>query len=54
MDHMYLTSRNSDDGYINLEETITLAAETSQKDDPHLGEAMKADDREDFMKTTEK
>ena len=54
MDHMYLTSRNSDDGYINLADTITLAAENSQKDNLHLGEAMKADDCEDFMKATEK
>ena len=49
MDHMDLISRNSDEGYINLEDPIILAAETSQKDNLHLVKAIKADDREDFM-----
>ena len=50
MDHMGLISRNSDDGYINLAEPIILATETSQKYNTHLGEAMKADECEYFMK----
>ena len=50
MDHMDLISRNSDDGSINLAYPIILAAETSQKDNLHLGKSMKADDPEDFMK----
>ena len=54
MDHMYMISRNSDDGPINLVDPIILAAETSYKDNFHLGKAMKSDDREDFMKATEK
>ena len=47
---MDLISRNSDDGSINLAEPRILAAETSHKDNIHLGEVMKADDCEDFMK----
>ena len=47
---MYLISRNSDDGSINLVDPIIIASETSQKDNLHLCEAIKADDREDFMK----
>ena len=47
MYHMGQISRNSDDGSINL----ILAEETSQKDNLHFGEAIKADDREDFMKS---
>ena len=54
MDQMDLISRNSDDGSIKLAYSGIIAAETSQKHNPHLGEAMKADDREDFMKATEK
>ena len=54
IDHMDLISRNSDDGYINLAEARILAAETSQKDNLYLGKAMKADDREVFMKAMEK
>ena len=51
MDHMDMTSRKYDDGFINLADPIIPAEETSQKDHLHLGEAMKSDDREDFMKT---
>ena len=51
---MDLISRNSDDGSINLADPRIIAAETSQKDNLHLGKAMKADDREDFMKAMEK
>ena len=54
MDHMNLISRNSDEGSINLSDPRILAAVTSQKDHLHLGKAMKADDREYFMKTMEK
>ena len=50
MDHMDLISRNSDDGYINLAYPRIITAETYQKDNPHLGKAMKAGDREDFIK----
>ena len=51
---MDLISSNSDDGYINLTYPRIFAAETSQKDNIHLGEAMKTDDREYFMKAMEK
>ena len=51
---MYLISRNYDDGYINLEDQRIVASETSHKDNPYLVEAMKYDDREDFMKEMEK
>ena len=54
LDHMDMISCNSDYGSINLSDPRILAAETSQKDDIHLGEAMKADDREDFMTVMEK
>ena len=54
MDHMDLISRNYDDGSINLADPIILSSETSQKDNTHLGKAMKADDSEDFMKAMEK
>ena len=54
MDHMDLITRNSDDGSINLAYPRILAAESSQKDNLHLGKAMKADNREDFMKSTGK
>ena len=54
MDHMDMISCNSDDGYINLADPIILEAETSQKDNLHLGEAMKADDCEYFMTVMEK
>ena len=50
MDHMCLICCNSDDGYINLVDPIILAAETSHKNNLHLGKAMKADDPEDFTK----
>ena len=52
MYHMNLISRNSDDGFINLEDPRVLAEETSQKDNLHLGKAMKADNCEDFMRAT--
>ena len=54
MDQMDLISCNSDDGSINLVDPRIIAAETSQKDNPHLGKAMKDDDREDLMKAMEK
>ena len=50
MDHMDLISCNYDDVFINLAYPRILATETSQKDNLHLVEAIKADDREDFMK----
>ena len=50
MDHMDLISRNYDDESINLVDPIILTAETSQKDNPHLVKAIKADESEDFMK----
>ena len=53
-DHMDLVSCNYDDGYINLADPRIVAAETPQKDNLHLGEAMKSDDCEDFMKAIEK
>ena len=54
MVHMDLISRNFDYGYIKLADQRILAAETSQKDNLHLGEAMKSDEREDLMKSMEK
>ena len=54
MDHMDLISRNIDDNSINLADPRLLAADISEKDNLHLGEAMKADDREDFLKAMEK
>ena len=42
MDHI---SHKSDDGSINLEDPRILEAETSQKDNLHLGKEMKAEDR---------
>ena len=54
MDHMDLISRNSGDRYINHSDPIILAAETSQKNNLHLGEAIKSDDRKDFIKAVEK
>ena len=54
MDRMDWISRNSDDGSIYPADPRILAAETSQKDNLHLVEAMKADDCDDFMKATEK
>ena len=54
MDHMNLISRNSDDGSINILDPRVHAAEVSQKDNPYLGKAMKADDRDDLMKAIEK
>ena len=53
MDHMDMTSRKYDDGFINLADPIIPAEETSQKDHLHLGEAMKSDNREDSMKVME-
>ena len=54
IDHMDLISRNYDDGSIKLADPIFSAAETSQKDNLHLGKATKYDNREDFMKAMEK
>ena len=54
MDQMDLINRNSDDGSINLLDPIIISAETSQKYNLRLGEAMKADDCEDFKKTMQK
>ena len=54
MRHMDLISQKSDDGSINLADPKILVAETSQKDNPHLSEAMKSDDREDFMRAIQK
>ena len=54
MDHMDLISRNSYDGSINLSNRRIIAAETSHKDNPYLGKAMKSDDCEDFMKVMKK
>ena len=45
---------NSDDGPINLVDPIILAEKTSQKDNLHLGKALKSDDCEDFKKEMEK
>ena len=44
----------SDDGYINLAYPRIITAETYQKDNPHLGKAMKVDDSEGFMKAMKK
>ena len=46
-----MISHNSDDESINLADPIIIAAETSQKDNLNLGKSMKADYREDFMKS---
>ena len=54
MDKMDLISRKCDDESINIADPIILISETSQKDNPHLGKAMKADDSADFMKAMEK
>ena len=51
MDHMDLISHKYDYGSINFVDPRILAAKHSQKDNLHLGKAMKADDREDFMKS---
>ena len=50
MEHMYLISFKYDDGSINLTDPRISAEETSQKDNLHLGKAMKADDREYFTR----
>ena len=47
---MDLISGNFDDGYINIADPRIHAAETSQKYNLHLVEAMKANDCEDFIK----
>ena len=47
---MDLLSRNFDDGSINLADPIIISAETSHKDNLHLGKAIKSDYCEDFMK----
>ena len=54
MDPMDLISCNYYDVSISLADPIILAAETSQKYNLHLSEAMKDDNREDFIKAMEK
>ena len=49
---MDLISRNYDYGYIKLEYPRILAEENPQKDNLHLGKAMKAEDRKDLLKAT--
>ena len=51
---MDMISHNFYYGYINLADPRIIAAENSQKDNPHLGKAMKAEDCEDLIKVTEK
>ena len=51
---MDLISRNYDDRSIKLAYPIIIAAETFQKDNLHLGKAMKAEDCEDYMKAMKK
>ena len=50
---MDLISCNSDDGSINIEDPRIISAKTSEKDNLHLGKAMKADDCDDIMKSME-
>ena len=45
-----MISHNYDDGSTNILDSRIFEAETSQKDNLHLGEAIKADYSEDFMK----
>ena len=54
MNNMDMISCNSDDGYIKLADPGIHAEENSQKDNLHLGEAIKADNREDSMRVMEK
>ena len=54
MEHMDMTSRNYDEIFINFSYRRILVAENSQKDNLHLGEARKADNREEFMKAMKK
>ena len=54
MDHMDMIIFNFDGGSMNLGDPIIIAAETSHKDNLHLGKAIKADNCEDLMKATEK
>ena len=51
---MDLISQKYDYRSINLVDPRILAAKHSQKDNLHLGKAMKADDHEDFMKVMKK
>ena len=51
MDHMDLISRYSDDGSINLVDPVIFGVENSQKYILHFGKALKADDREDLIKS---
>ena len=51
---MDLISHNFDDESINLADPIIIAAENSQKCNPHLGRSVKAECCEDFMKAMEK
>ena len=54
MDYMDLISRRFDDRFIKLAYPMIISEETSQKDNPNLGETTKSDDCENFMKATEK
>ena len=49
-----MISQNFDDRWINLAYPRILASENRRKYNIHLGEVMKSDDFEDFMKATEK
>ena len=51
MNQMDQINWNFDDRFIKLEDPIYLSDKTFQKYHLHLGEAMKSDDWEDFMKT---
>ena len=54
MDYTDLISHKFDDGSIRLADPRILAAKTSQKYNLRSDEAMKSDNREDFMKAMEK
>ena len=54
MDHKDMTSWNLDDGYLDLPDPSIITAETPYKDNIHLGEEMKVDDCENFMKMVKK
>ena len=51
---MDLISCSLDGGYINLAYPRIIAVENYQKDNLHLGKAMKSDDHEYFMRAMEK
>ena len=50
MNHIDLIHRNFDDRSVNLADLNNITAESSQKDNLHLGEKMKDDYSKDFMK----